>query len=121
MTNDDDSGRGIDDTPSESGPEPPPISQRVLDLYRKARRAKTREERANVMLAMAEAFTKEHDFTDFEATDDWHAYIEDFESVRLQYERSALRLARLLLNTLDEYYDGEEPEATLASSSKLIN
>jgi hypothetical protein len=90
-------------------PEPPPVSARVLDLYRQACQAKSQKGRARAMLALAIAFTEEHDFTDFTATDDWHAYIEDFEHVRLQYERSALRLARLICNTLEEFYDGDEP------------
>jgi hypothetical protein len=80
------------------------------------------------MLALALAFTEEHDFTDFTATDDWHSYIEDFERDKLQYERSALRLARLVCNTLDEYYEGAEeedgdpaPAVTPGLGSRLIN
>jgi hypothetical protein len=128
MTNDDDSGRKVGDEPpteSDAGMvEPPPVSQRVLELYRQVRRTQTRDERGRVMMALAIAFSQEHDFTDFEATDDWHAYIEEFEEARLRYERSGLRLARLVLNTLDEYYDGDEPEivATVPPpQSKLIN
>lgn len=74
------------------------------------------------MHALALAFFEEHDFTDFTATDDWHGYIEEFERDRLRYERSALRLARLVCNTLDEYYDGEDPtEDVEISTRRLIN
>lgn len=89
--------------------EPPPISARVLDLFRRAKEAKTKQDRTRAMLALSLAFTEEHDFTDFSATDDWHGYVEEFERSRLAYERDALRLARLVCNTLEEFYQGDEP------------
>lgn len=116
MNDDDPKGEGF---PGDIG-----LSVRVLTLYRRAKQAQSRKERACVMLALALAFTEEHDFTDFTATDDWHAYIEDFEKDRLRYERSALRLARLVCNTLDEFYEGDEEGVSdlgMGTSSKLIN
>jgi len=99
-----------DDDLEEGGPsnQSPPISARVLDLFRQAKEAKSPKGRARVMLALAIAFTEDHDFTDFSATDDWHAYIEDFEQMQLQYERAGLRLARLVCNTMEEFYEEED-------------
>lgn len=104
MTDDDHDG-GEDYEP----PEPPPISARVLDLFRQAKAAKSPGDRARAMVALSIAFSEEHDFTDITATDDWHGYVEDFQKVQAEYERAALRLARLVVHTMEEFYQGEEP------------
>lgn len=82
----------------------PTISDEVLRLYTQATTAKSRDERTKALLELAKVFANEHDLTDFTATDDWHAYIEEYYQAKLTYRQAALRLGRLAVNTLDVHF-----------------
>lgn len=90
---------------SDSGDIDPTISDEMLRLFHRATEARTREERTEALLELAERFSTEHDETDFTATDDWHAYIEEYIRAKLAFRQAALRLGRLAVNTLEVHFE----------------
>lgn len=80
-----------------------PWSGETLALVRKIQEAKTKEERGNLMLALAGRVAAENDPTDETATDDYHGVVEEFEKARLRYQQTALRLARLTVDLVQQY------------------
>lgn len=80
-----------------------PFSRAVLMLVRQVQRAKTREERIEAMMALAAQFADDHDETDETATDDYHEYIDEYLRVRLQFQQTAMRLARLAVDLVQTY------------------
>lgn len=96
------------------------ITDEVERVYRALKSAPDAASRASAMVALAETFARGHDFTDYTATDDWHGYIEEYEQDKLRFDRSALRLGRLLANTLDEFF-GETAEVTPKPPKAKLN
>jgi len=90
---------------AENDPKSPPTapySSAFLRLYVKVRQAKTREERGNLMTALASQFHREHDITDEKLNDGYHDYFEEFEEARLKFQQAAIRLARLAMHEVEE-------------------
>lgn len=80
-----------------------PWSKETLALVHKIQQAKTKEERGNLMVTLANRVVAENDPTDESATDDYHAVIEEFEQARLRYQQAALRVARLTVDLVQQY------------------
>ena len=101
----------------------PTISDEVLRLYHQATSAKSREQRTEALLELAKVFAVEHDLTDITATDDWHAYIEDYVRAELLYRQAALRLGRLAVNTLEVHFDENDvsDEQVAERGSQALN
>lgn len=91
-----------------------PFSAEVLGIFKRLREAKTKEERNELTVALAAQFAKEHDPSDFSATDDFHVYFEEFARAKLAFDQAAARLGRLAANCIEQYHDQQPPEAVEA-------
>lgn len=81
---------------------PPLFSRPLMALYRKVRAAKDQDERTTAMMALARRFAAEHDALDYELSEDFHEFVEAYERSRLAHQQTALRLARLAVNVMEE-------------------
>jgi len=101
---DDEQGGGI----AQKIDEDLPWTEGTLALVHKIQQAKTKEERGNLMVALANRIATENDSTDETATDDYHDVIDDFCQARLRYQQSALRVARLTVDLVQRYADAKD-------------
>jgi len=77
------------------------FNPKIVKIYEKLQNAQGKEERQSLMVEMAEAAAAEYDPTDAEDCDDYHAYFEDFQEARNEYLKAALRVGRLISQTLE--------------------
>jgi len=85
--------------------EKPPYSDTLLRLVSQIQEAKTHDEKANLMMSLAAQFLSEHDFTDAELEDTYHAYFEEYQDARLRFQQAAIRVGRLALHEIQGYCD----------------
>ena len=60
------------------------------------------------MLQLAHQFHAGHNITDATLNDSYHAFFEDYERARLDFQQTALRLARLALTEIEEVLSGDD-------------
>lgn len=92
-------------------------SPAFLRLFVKVKQAETREQRGNLMTALATQFCREHDITDPKLNDGYHDYFEEFERTRLKFQQAAIRLARLAMHEIEESGIVTEESAEVAGRS----
>lgn len=97
------------------------VSDEVERSYRAVKGAMGPKQRRAAMMALAEMFAGTHDPTDYTATDDWHAYIEEYEEARLRFNQAGMRLGRLLTHILDAHFGEEPPQDTTPSPKRSLN
>jgi hypothetical protein len=85
--------------------EKPPYSDTLLRLVAQIQEAKTLDDRANLMMSLAAQFLNEHDFTEAELEDGYHAYFEEYQEARLHFQQAAIRVGRLALHEIEGYCD----------------
>jgi len=82
-----------------------PYSKATLHLCRQIDGAKSREERAQLLLQLASRFHQEHDPTDAELNDQYHSFFEEYEHARMAFQQAAFRLARLALSEVNGAFE----------------
>lgn len=82
-----------------------PYSEVLLRLVSQIQEAKSPDEKANLMMALASQFLNEHDFTNYELDDNYHAYFEEYQQSRIQFQQAAIRVGRLALHEIQGYCD----------------
>lgn len=87
------------------------FSANLLNHFRRIQTAATKEERTQLMLEFADSFAIEHDESDYSANDNFHQYIEEYETAKLAYMQSAMRLARMGMDLIDTLQDENNLEA----------
>lgn len=84
---------------------PAPYSKATLHLCRQIEEAKSKEERAQLMLQLAARFHQEHDPTDAELNDHYHSFFEEYEHARMSFQQAAFRLARLAMSEVQGAFE----------------
>jgi hypothetical protein len=82
-----------------------PYSKATLHLCRQIEEAKSKEERAQLMLQLASRYHLEHDPTDADLNDQYHSFFEEYEHARMAFQQSAFRLARLAMSEVQGAFE----------------
>lgn len=96
-----------------------PFSHETLALFQRVMRAKSKEERLPLLLALANQFAKEYDPSDPSATDDFHVYFEELAKAKLAYETASARVGRLATECIQQYLAASGTTIEEASSASL--
>jgi hypothetical protein len=83
-----------------------PYSKVVLKLCKQISITTSVEDRAQLMLQLASKFHMDNDPTDAHLTDQYHEYFDDYERARLEFQQTALRLARLAITEVEGALNG---------------
>jgi len=70
-------------------------------IYRALMDADTREDRENLLIALAESVQREWDSTDLGLSDETHRLHEDLAEATTAYRQAAFRLGRLVVSALN--------------------
>ncbi len=85
---------------SHCGMNHPTLSKDLLDLFEEVRQAVDPDEKAALMLQLADQFCSDIDITDESFDEGIHDMIDELAEARLVYQNSGLRLARMLVRSL---------------------
>ncbi len=99
------------------------FSKVITEIYKAILDAADSNERAEHMLELAQVFVEETDDTDQHLGEDIHDLLSDFIDKRMQFERSSMRIARVLLRTLPAYVaaHGDEDATPDTEDTKKAN
>jgi hypothetical protein len=81
------------------------FSNRVTEIYEAIVDMTDPDDRAELMLELAQVFVEDTDDTDQSLGEDVHDLLSDFIEQRMKFERSSMRLARVLMRTLPAYVE----------------
>lgn len=79
-----------------------PFSQELMDLYQQWQ-SQSKDERMSLSLEMASVFCAEHDPTDEQFSNEYHAIFDDFLAAQLKFETEAMRLSRLAIQIISDH------------------
>ncbi len=79
------------------------FSKEVIDLYEEIAATPDPADRYEMLIELAEIFVGQTDDTDHHLGEDIHALVTDFLESRVNFERKAMSLARVLMRSLPTY------------------
>ena len=86
-------------------------SETLLQLYHTFLDAETPEERIGILLHIAEEAGSERDPSDLDLDEESHAFYEELEEARFKYQQMALRLGRVVVQSMEILLNEKEDDS----------
>lgn len=80
-----------------------PYSDKVFQIIIELEHAESYVDRVALLMELASQFSKDHDSTMTDLPEKYHKLFEDYQTARLRFQQTALRLGRLALAEVNNF------------------